>query len=207
MAKADNQKFTDKQRAFIANYLRCFNATDAAKRAGYSARTANEQGSRLLANASIRAEIDRILNERMMGAQEVLDRMSDIGRADVADLMAVSDRGFSLDMSAAKALGLTKLIKRVKQKTTIYHEKGGDDREETILEVELYDAQSALVTMGKQHGLFTTKVELRDLTAKNDSELVTEFEQLLDTARARAGNSDSAGTQEAGSSQSESNGG
>lgn len=160
MSKADDQQFTDKQRAFIANYLRCFNATEAAKRAGYSAKTANEQGSRLLANVSIRAEIDKILDERMMGAKEVLDRMSDIGRADIAQLMKVSEDGFSLDMVTAKELGLTKLIKRIKQKTTVYHEKGGDDREETTLEVELYDAQAALVTMGKQHNLFTTKIEL-----------------------------------------------
>lgn len=161
MAKADDQSFTDKQRAFIANYLRCFNATEAAKRAGYSAKTANEQASRLLANVSIRAEIDRILDERMMGAKEVLDRLSDIGRSDIAQLMSVSSNGFSLDMVMAKELGLTKLIKRIKQKTITYPGKNGDeDREETTLEVELYDAQSALVTMGKQHGLFATKVEL-----------------------------------------------
>jgi phage terminase small subunit len=35
------------------------NATQAATRAGYSPKTANEQGARLLADASIRQEIDR----------------------------------------------------------------------------------------------------------------------------------------------------
>jgi len=36
-----------------------FNATQAAERAGYSKRTANEQGARLLANVSVRSHIDK----------------------------------------------------------------------------------------------------------------------------------------------------
>ncbi|MFV8250232.1 terminase small subunit [Bdellovibrio bacteriovorus] len=47
----------EKQLAFVRAFVLCWNATKAAKIAGYSAKTANEQGSRLLANASIRAEI------------------------------------------------------------------------------------------------------------------------------------------------------
>ena len=53
----------DRQRKFITEYLVDLNATQAARRAGYSERTANEQGSRLLANASIKAEIDRQLQK------------------------------------------------------------------------------------------------------------------------------------------------
>lgn len=52
---------TPKQAAFIAEYLVDKNATQAAIRAGYSAKTANEQGSRLLANVSVRAAIDAAL--------------------------------------------------------------------------------------------------------------------------------------------------
>lgn len=48
---------TPKQAAFVAEYLIDLNATQAATRAGYSARTANEQGARLLANASVQAAI------------------------------------------------------------------------------------------------------------------------------------------------------
>jgi phage terminase small subunit len=48
---------TPKQDAFVREYLLDLNATQAAIRAGYSERTANEQGSRLLANASVAAAI------------------------------------------------------------------------------------------------------------------------------------------------------
>lgn len=45
---------TPKQEAFVREYLVDLNATQAAMRAGYSAKTANEQGARLLANASVK---------------------------------------------------------------------------------------------------------------------------------------------------------
>jgi hypothetical protein len=48
---------TPRQRRFIDEYLLDLNASRAAIRAGYSARTANEQAARLLAKASIAAAI------------------------------------------------------------------------------------------------------------------------------------------------------
>lgn len=46
-------KLTPKQRRFVEEYLVDLNATQAAIRAGYSARSADVTGSRLLANAKI----------------------------------------------------------------------------------------------------------------------------------------------------------
>lgn len=48
---------TPKQERFVSEYLVDLNATQAAIRAGYSERTANEQGARLLAKASVAAAI------------------------------------------------------------------------------------------------------------------------------------------------------
>lgn len=42
-----------KQQRFVDEYLVDLNATQAAMRAGYSERTANEQGARLLAHVSV----------------------------------------------------------------------------------------------------------------------------------------------------------
>jgi phage terminase small subunit len=49
---------TPRQAAFVQEYLIDLNATQAATRAGYSGATANEQGARLLANASVAAAIE-----------------------------------------------------------------------------------------------------------------------------------------------------
>lgn len=44
---------TDKQRRFVDEYLVDLNATQAAIRAGYAAKTANREGSRLLSNVDV----------------------------------------------------------------------------------------------------------------------------------------------------------
>lgn len=54
---------TPKQERFVQEYLVDMNATQAATRAGYSPKTANEQGSRLLANVNIRAAVNREQNK------------------------------------------------------------------------------------------------------------------------------------------------
>jgi phage terminase small subunit len=48
---------TPKQVAFIGEYLKDLNGTQAAIRAGYSAKTANEQASRLLTDVNIAAAV------------------------------------------------------------------------------------------------------------------------------------------------------
>ena len=52
-----------KQARFVDEYMIDLNATQAATRAGYSAKTANEQGARLLANVSVREEIAKRQSE------------------------------------------------------------------------------------------------------------------------------------------------
>jgi hypothetical protein len=57
MAVKDHGKLTPKQAAFVREYLIDQNATQAAIRAGYSKATANQQGSRLLANVGVAAAL------------------------------------------------------------------------------------------------------------------------------------------------------
>lgn len=57
-------KLTPKQLAFCNEYLIDLNGTQAAIRAGYSEKTANEQASRLLANVSVANFIQLNMNKR-----------------------------------------------------------------------------------------------------------------------------------------------
>lgn len=61
MGRAAGSKLTDKQAAFVREYCVDKNATQAAIRAGYSPKTANEQAAGLLANPSVRAAVDSLL--------------------------------------------------------------------------------------------------------------------------------------------------
>ena len=58
------QKLTPKQTAFCQEYVLDLNATQAAIRAGYSKKTANEQGARALAKVSVGTQVKRLLDER-----------------------------------------------------------------------------------------------------------------------------------------------
>ena len=81
---------TPKQQRFVSEYLVDLNATQAAKRAGYSPRTANEQGARLLANVSVRSAIAEAKASRaertQIDADWVLRRLATEVNADLADL-------------------------------------------------------------------------------------------------------------------------
>lgn len=78
---------TVKQERFVQEYLIDLNATQAAIRAGYSESTANQQGSRLLANVKISdavaaAQVER---QRRMGISQdrVLQELARIGFSDI----------------------------------------------------------------------------------------------------------------------------
>jgi phage terminase small subunit len=57
-------KLTAKQQRFVDEYLNDLNATQAAIRAGYSEKTAQEQSSRLLSNVMVQAAIQEAQNKR-----------------------------------------------------------------------------------------------------------------------------------------------
>jgi phage terminase small subunit len=184
------RKLTKKQLEFIAHYLTCFNATDAARRAGYPAKSAHAMGYENLRKPYIKAIIDQRIAENAMSANEVLARLSDMARASLEDVVNEDDE-FTLDLARGK--GKLHLIKSIKRRE--FTDKEGNTTRTT--EFELHDAQAALVHLGKYHKLFTNVHEFKDLTNKEDSELVNEFEQLVETARARQSDSDSGGTEEA----------
>ena len=81
---------TAKQAAFVREYLLDLNATQAAIRAGYSAKTAEQQGPRLLGNVGVAAEIMKAQADRaertQVDADWVLRRLADEADADLADI-------------------------------------------------------------------------------------------------------------------------
>lgn len=137
---------TNKQKAFVEEYLHDFNATRAAERAGYSGSPCvlAAQGSRLLKNVNIAEKIALRLQESAMSADEVLWRLGSIARGEHSEY--ITDDG-KVDLPRLLKDGKGYLIKGIKKT------KEGD-------QVEFYDSQRALVDIGKHHGLFVDKQEL-----------------------------------------------
>lgn len=86
----ESDNLTDKQRLFCIYYIKYFNATKAYQKA-YKCDyvTANVNGSRLLVNASINSEIDRMKEEQTsdlkLSVRDVLQKYIDIAFADITD--------------------------------------------------------------------------------------------------------------------------
>jgi phage terminase small subunit len=150
---------TNKQRAFVMEYVKDFNATRAAVRAGYSERSAYSTGHDNLKKPEIAAAIQAAIDDRLMGKDEVRLRLADIARGDMGELMDITSMSFGLDLEAAKEKGLTKLIKKIRQTTTI-SSKGDEETERTVIDLELYDAQAALTTLGKHLRLFDENMNI-----------------------------------------------
>ncbi|EMA1800157.1 terminase small subunit [Cronobacter turicensis] len=122
---------TDKQEMFCREYLIDLNATQAAIRAGYSAKTSNEQGARLLANVSVQIRISELKAERNdridVDADYVLKRLFEIDQMDVMDILLANGElkpiaqwpkvwrttlsGMDVTEMAGDAAGLLKKIK------------------------------------------------------------------------------------------------
>lgn len=137
---------SNKRLVFTQEYLKDFNATKAAIRAGYSPKTAYSQGQRLLKNVEIQEAITERLDTLTMTAEEVLVRLGEQARSDVSDFIdATSKRVFLLNMDRVMEKG--HLIRKIR------YTKDGP-------EIELYNSQQALELVGKHHGLFKERLDI-----------------------------------------------
>lgn len=120
---------TAKQEMFVKEYLIDLNATQAAIRAGYSEKTANEQASRLLANVNI---------------QEVVQN-------------SMNDRAYKTELTAEWVLNnLKEVAERCMQAEPVLDREGNETGEWRF---EHAGANKSLELIGKHLKLFTDKVE------------------------------------------------
>lgn len=190
-----------RQEKFINHYIVCGNATRAAIDAGYSERTARTQGSFLLTNPDIQAEISRRMAEEAMSANEVLWRLGRQARADLGDLITGSGDNLTIDIERAREWGLTDLLKKVTQR--IQRRSTDDETVETItFTVELHDAQAALKEIGRAHKLFTDGLDVSgaiDVNAEAEQRIVSRIDSIaarLRTQSSAGGTSADAGGDE-----------
>lgn len=139
---------TAQQERFIEEYIKCRKGAEAARRAGYSAKTARAQASRLLTNVNILKEIEERTKENAMGIDEALSRLADFARADLGQWL--SDDG-AVDIAQMKRDGATHFIRKVKRTERSGVSPTGAEWSEITGEVELYDAKDANKFIAQLH--------------------------------------------------------
>lgn len=158
-----SRELTPRQARFVEEYLIDLNATQAAIRAGYSAKTALQQGPRLLGYAGVAAAIQKAQDRRSIRtgitADRVLSELAKIGFSNMQDYMRTTAEGDPcLDIS-----GLTRDQAAALSEVTVEDFKDGrgeDARDVRRVKFKLHDKRAALVDLGRHLGLFKDRMEL-----------------------------------------------
>lgn len=151
-----NGKLTPKQELFIAEYLKDGNATQAAIRAGYSARTARQAGAEnltkpVIADAIAAARKDR--NARLLvSADDVVRELK---------LLAFSDVGQIVDLDAGTLRqGIAEAARRAISSVKIRRVTVGEGdtvRTEANVEFRLWSKVEALDKLARHTGVYPEK--------------------------------------------------
>lgn len=99
----NNVELTDKQKRFCLFYVKCFNATKAALKAGYSIETAYSIGFENLKKPEIKMEIEHLkqnrLNRELLSEDDLFQKYIDIAFSDMTDYASFGPDGVNLKKS------------------------------------------------------------------------------------------------------------
>lgn len=145
---------TEKQARFVAEYLVDLNATEAAKRAGYSEKTAYSIGFENLRKPEIQEAIQLAMDARAkrteISQDRVLKELAAIGFSKATDFVKITQSGV-VQLTPTDTLG-------DEQKRAISSIKEG----KFGVELRLHDKLRALQMIGEHIGMFTGKEAEQD---------------------------------------------
>lgn len=149
---------TDRQQRFIAEYVACMNAAEAARKAGYSEKTANRIGARLLTNVVIRQKIDAQLAKGIEKAELTAERtLEELRRLAFSDIRQLFDADGNLKRpgewtnDAAAAVAGLEVVKR--------NLTSGDGQSDTVYKLKVWDKSRNLENLAKHFGLLLERVQ------------------------------------------------
>jgi phage terminase small subunit len=150
---------TPRQQSFADHFLVVGNATEAAKLAGYSEKTAHVQGSRLLRNAQVDAYIrtrsDAISERLEISAERIRAELARIAFSDLTEVATWEKDSLELIKSADLSEDAARSLREVVA-TTSQTEHGTTNR----LHVKQHDKMKALELLGKHLGMFREKLDV-----------------------------------------------
>lgn len=144
-------KLTEKQKAFVEEYLVDLNATQAAIRAGYSQKTARKIGNENLTKPDIQQAIAEAKKERSertkVNADWLLKRLADEAEADLADLY--NDEGGLKPVHQWPKIWRQGLVAGVEVEQRWAYIDGEKEPDGVVVKVKLSDRVKRLELIGK----------------------------------------------------------
>ena len=150
---------TEKQRLFCLHYLKSFNATQAAKDAGYSEKTAYRSGCDNLKKRQVQAFLSQAVGERIeraeIEADEVLNGWHLLSKADMGDFIDITEDGLArLNLTKVEGTPKTRLIRKFTQRVVGKRGEGKDAEEIIEATLELKDSTKGLEALSKYLHLY-----------------------------------------------------
>jgi phage terminase small subunit len=179
------RKLPLRQVQFVEEYLVDLNATKAAKRAGYSEKTAYSQGQRLLKNVEIQALLQERrakLSEKLeISAERVLQEQAKLAFYNVLDLF--NDDGTMKPISEIQAnLGAAINGLDIVDITSFKDDDGPQVLQTLLKKVKFHDKGKALDALSKHLGLYEV-----DNTQRGNADLKTRKEFIDDLLSSLSG--------------------
>jgi phage terminase small subunit len=199
---------TPKQRQFVAEYLVDLNATEAAKRAGYSHATAHSAGPRLLENVEVKAALEQAMTKRevrtLVRADRVLDEIGSIAFAKITDVVrwGVKEVAIGYDEDGKRLAP-----QDIGEAVVVHHEMApyvealnSDDLPDHVkaavaevaltkdgLRIKMHNKPEALTLAGRHLGMWNDKLDVSLVITLSPEERARRIAQLVEKHGADAG--------------------
>ncbi len=188
MSNPPAPKLTARQRRFVQEYLKNPNGAQAARAAGFSAKSAKVQAARLLTNDNVSAAIIAGQSARSaevkIDAARVLRELALVGFSDLGEILDFTGEQPKLKDTATITEAARRAIASIKVRR--FTEGHGDEaREVEVTEFKLWDKLSALEKIAKHLGMLVdrhqhsgTVTVQHDLSRLSDEQL-SDLERIL----------------------------
>jgi phage terminase small subunit len=148
-------KLKTKNEVFLQEYVKDFNGTQAAIRAGYSEKGADVTASKLLANPKVQSRFKELMAARTVAseisADRILAELACIAFSDPGHVMHWTDAGISFHDSKDLPEAARRSISEVSETITA---QGGTKK------IKFHNKQAALELLAKIKGLVTEQIEV-----------------------------------------------
>lgn len=164
----ETQKLTPEQEIFCIEYLKDFNATRAAKSAGYSEKSCRQIGSENLSKPYIQVRLrdamDEVLGDAKDDIKRIIDELKMIAFSDIKDVISWdNDRDLVDQKTGKKYTSFRTVIREASEmgdKSRVIAELSESETElSSNRKVKLYDKLRAIELLGKYYKMFTDKIE------------------------------------------------
>ncbi len=149
---------------FCNEYIIDFNATQAAIRAGYSKKTANQQGPKLLVSVGIKEKISQLINDKLGTEKDelrlkILKELNTIAFANVTNDVNVVSKTIDSPLTGKPTdIQIVEIqdTEKSKQSAAIAEIK---QNEKGVITIKYHDKVKSLELLGKFGAMWTDKVE------------------------------------------------